>query len=61
MWINLRGCCLVGGWDHGIGVAVLETHKGDHVYIRMLYNGEDVVHSDAKGKTPFFGMKTVLV
>lgn len=42
-----------GGWDHGTGVAVVETHNGDHVYIRMLHNGEDVEHRGAKGKTSF--------
>lgn len=41
------------GWDYGIGFAVLEAHNGDHVYIRMLHNGEDVEHRDAKGKTSF--------
>lgn len=44
-----------GGWDHGTGVAVLEAHSGDHVYIRMVRNGEDVVHSDEKGRTSFSG------
>lgn len=44
-----------GGWDHGTGVAVLEAHSGDHVYIRMVRNGEDVVHSDEKERTSFSG------
>lgn len=41
------------GWDYGNGFAVLEAHNGDHVYIRMLHNGEDVEHRGAKGKTSF--------
>lgn len=46
-----------GGWDHGTGVAVVETHTGDHVYIRMHEIGEGVVHSDGKGRTSFSGWK----
>lgn len=46
-----------GGWDHGTGVAVVETHTGDHVYIRMHDIGEGVVHSDGKGRTSFSGWK----
>lgn len=46
-----------GGWDHGTGVAVVETHTGDHVYIRMHDIGEGVVHSDGRGRTSFSGWK----
>lgn len=49
------------GWDYGIGFAVLEAHNGDHVYIRMLHNGEDVEPQRCKRKNVILRMGTVPV
>lgn len=52
-YVNTSRMPFGNGWDYGIGFAVLEAHNGDHVYIRMLHNGEDVELRDAKEKTSF--------
>ncbi|XP_052693920.1 heavy metal-binding protein HIP-like isoform X2 [Crassostrea angulata] len=44
-------------WEHGSGIVVVETHTGDHVYVRMQENGNGVVNSNARGRTSFSGWK----
>lgn len=46
-----------GAWDQGSGIVLVEVNTGDHVFLRMQENGQNVVNSNARGRTTFSGWK----
>ncbi|XP_062607511.1 heavy metal-binding protein HIP-like [Saccostrea cucullata] len=46
-----------GSFDSGTGLVVVEGNVGDHVYIRMHENGDNVVNSNGRARTSFSGLR----